>query len=164
MQVIKNNRGFTLVEVIIAIGIIAIASVIILQLFITAKNINQKANDLDKSILASTSIIELFKSGKAPGDIKADSSMEYALIDESNNIINIYMYYDDNWSLIESKDINPCFTLTAVITPVSSISLESGKTSRAYKIGVHVVKAKPYPLEKNFKKEIYSVETTRYFN
>jgi prepilin-type N-terminal cleavage/methylation domain-containing protein len=161
---IKNNRGFTLVEVIIAIGIMAIASVVILQLFITAKNINQKANDLDKSILASTSIIELFKSGETPDDIKTDPYIEHAKIDESNDIININIYYDDNWNLLESKDGNLYFTLTAVITPISSIDLISNKTSKYYKIEVHVVKAKPYPLEKNFEKEIYSVETIRYFD
>ncbi|MDF2533609.1 MAG: hypothetical protein K0Q65_3190 [Clostridia bacterium] len=164
MQKIKNNRGFTLVEVIIAIGVIAIASVIILQLFITAKNLNQKSEDLDKSILASTSIVELIKSGKAPGDIKANPSIEYALIDESNDIISINMYYDNKWNLIESKDTNLCYTLTAVIAPAASINTKDNKASRAYAIEVHVVKAKPYPLEKSFNKEIYSLETIRYFD
>jgi prepilin-type N-terminal cleavage/methylation domain-containing protein len=164
VQKIKNNRGFTLVEVIIAIGVIAIASVIILQLFITAKNLNQKSEDLDKSILASTSIVELIKSGKAPGDIKANPSIEYALIDESNDIISINMYYDNNWNLIESKDINLCYTLTAVISPASSINTKDNKASRAYAIEVHVVKAKPYPLEKSIDKEIYSLSTIRYFD
>jgi prepilin-type N-terminal cleavage/methylation domain-containing protein len=164
VQKIKNNKGFTLVEVIIAIGVIAIASVIILQLFITAKNLNQKSSDLDKSILASTSIVELIKSGEAPGDIKANPSIEHALIDESNDIININMYYDDNWNLIESKDTNLFYTLTAVISPASSINSKGIKTSMAYAIEVHVFKAKPYPLEKSFNKEIYSLETIRYFD
>jgi prepilin-type N-terminal cleavage/methylation domain-containing protein len=164
VQKIKNNRGFTLVEVIIAIGVIALASVIILQLFITAKNLNQKSTDLDKSILASTSIVELIKSGEAPDDIKANPSAEHAFIDESNDIININMYYDDNWHLIESKDTNLGYTLTAIISPTSSISPKDNKTSKAYAIEIRVIKAKPYPLEKSFNKEIYSLETIRYFD
>jgi prepilin-type N-terminal cleavage/methylation domain-containing protein len=65
---IRTRKGFTLAEMIISIGVVAIFSVIILQLFITAKNLNTSSRDLDRASSAAVNIAEMFKSSASASE------------------------------------------------------------------------------------------------
>lgn len=54
----KNNKGFTLVEVIISIAALGIICAVLLRLFVVAGNTNDKAKDMQNAHLSVTSTIE----------------------------------------------------------------------------------------------------------
>ena len=58
---LKNNKGFSLVEVIIAIAVLALLSGYVLQSFIVSQELNKKAADLDTATARCVSLIEEFK-------------------------------------------------------------------------------------------------------
>jgi len=57
----KMQDGFTLVEVIISIAILSIASVVALQLFMTSQNLNTKSRQTDIASILSTNMIEVLR-------------------------------------------------------------------------------------------------------
>ena len=132
----KSNRGFTLIEIIIAIGIIAIISVFVLQVFITAKTLNQKANDLDNSVFISSNLIELFRSGNSEEDF--------------------ILYYDSDWKIIneKSKNSQADFIISGTITHASDL----------YSLKLKTTKLKPYTLSKKNNILLYTVESSKLFN
>ena len=131
----KNNRGFTLIEIIIAIGIIAIISVFVLQVFITAKTLNQKATDLDNSVFLSNNLIELFRSGNSREDF--------------------ILYYDSDWKIINEKSKNnqADFIISGTITHASDL----------YSLKLKTAKLKPYTLSKKNNILLYAVESSKFF-
>lgn len=58
----KNNKGFTLVEVIISIAVLSVLCVIFLQLFVKASDISDRAHELDESVTLTNSTMEIVKS------------------------------------------------------------------------------------------------------
>jgi len=62
-----NNRGFTLLEVILAVAVVSIISVFILQMFVVSNRVNKKAFEIDNANLVCMGAIESFKGGAAPG-------------------------------------------------------------------------------------------------
>ena len=64
MRKADKKSGFTIVELIISVGTLAIAGTIMIQLFMGAKDISLRAEELDRSVFLSTRIIESVKSGK----------------------------------------------------------------------------------------------------
>lgn len=54
----KNNKGFTLVEVIISIAALGIICAVLLRLFVVAGNTNDKAKEVQRAQLSVASTIE----------------------------------------------------------------------------------------------------------
>lgn len=64
----KNHkkRGFTLLEMIIAVGLLSVMSVGILKVFLVARDLNQKSYDLYNSMLLTKNIVALIDDGSFP--------------------------------------------------------------------------------------------------
>lgn len=58
MHYLKKSDGFTLVEVIISIALLSVASVVALQLFITSQDMNNDSRHADIASVQATNIIE----------------------------------------------------------------------------------------------------------
>lgn len=58
---LKSSQGFTLVEVIISIAILSVCSVVALQLFVTAQNLNTTSRHSDIASVLATNTIENIK-------------------------------------------------------------------------------------------------------
>ena len=58
MYLLKKSDGFTLVEVIISIAILSVASVVALQLFITSQDMNKDSRHADIASVQATNMIE----------------------------------------------------------------------------------------------------------
>lgn len=61
----NKRNGFTLIEIIISIGIVSFLSVYLLQIFITANN--EVTYDLDNAVIVSKSVMESLSAGEKIG-------------------------------------------------------------------------------------------------
>lgn len=56
-----NKKGFTLIEMLIAVAVLSLLGVVVIQVFITASSLNHKAADMDRAVAVSTEVIERLK-------------------------------------------------------------------------------------------------------
>lgn len=56
-----NQRGFTLIEMLIATAVLSVLGLAAIQVFITASSLNHKAADMDRAVAVSTEIVERLK-------------------------------------------------------------------------------------------------------
>lgn len=152
----KNKKGFTLIEIIVAIGIIAIISGFVLQIFISAKNLNQKAADLDNSVFISSNLIELFKSGNSEEDFIRSTRFKNMKITDAGGSPSIELYYDADWKIINEKSKNnqADFIISGTITHASDL----------YSLKIKTAKLKPYTLSKESNILLYTVESSIFFD
>lgn len=98
-----NNKGFTLVEVIISIAVLSIISVIFLQLFVKAKEVDDLSFRLDRSVMETNSAIERIK---AVGSLDKISDSEYfslyTFLEEDSGIV-MTCFFDKQMQLTEDK-------------------------------------------------------------
>ena len=86
----KNNHGFSLLEVIISTAVIALLSEFILQMFLVSIYLNQKAYNLDMGVNAAIQAMEILKDEEMP---------------ESGVILT--QYYDSKWREIATGQTEP---------------------------------------------------------
>ena len=75
-----NKKGFTLIEMIFAMALLCIVTVIILRMYVTASTIEKNVDVLEIAALEASNVIEDFKIGE----------------------INYKTYYDEYWQEVES--------------------------------------------------------------
>jgi len=130
----SGKKGFTLIEMIIAVGVLAVLAVGIIRLFIASEVSHKKAVDIDYAVLETNTIIEEFQE----------------LRDSSEKASRFTIYYDNNWE----RSIKDSETLYAIYGDMVKLSDEQG--GLLY-LDLRAVRLKPYPLEKNEEFEIYKV-------
>ena len=100
---LKDNKGFTLVEVMIAILVLALASGFIAEMFLVAAKVNQKALDIDNSVMQAVGIIETFKKLRAPLDLAEDTAFENAYSQQEDDMLILTGYYDASWQSLAAQ-------------------------------------------------------------
>lgn len=101
---LKDKKGFTLVEVIISIAVLSIASVFILQMFVTSAQLNANARDIDKVNMWTSTLMETFHMTADPMAFdQADvfTSPEVTRIGEE---LTITCFFDKNWQPIAGSE------------------------------------------------------------
>ena len=88
----KDNKGFTLIEVIFSIAFLSIVSVVILNLLVTSYQVENETDMMDMAIVHTSNEIELVKSMQISEDYEA------------------IKYYDDIWA--ETTESKAIFILT----------------------------------------------------
>ncbi len=94
-----NEKGFTLVEMILAVAMLAVASSFIVQYFISAHNLNEKAADLDQGVWLAQEALEAFKADDSssafragtwhPQDSVEDLLLRYTLEPQAENLYTL---------------------------------------------------------------------------
>ncbi|MCH4889722.1 prepilin-type N-terminal cleavage/methylation domain-containing protein [Acidaminobacter sp. JC074] len=107
----KNSKGFTLIEIIISIAIFSIISVVLLQLFIVAENVNLESKSKELALFYGTSFIEEFKASR---DLPESSYQEIH-------------HYDEDWQRVDHQSV---YILSA------EVEVEEVKTGHYYKLKV----------------------------
>lgn len=105
-----QTRASSMVEIIIAIGVLAVVSMFVIQLFVKASNIEQKAHDLDIACIEAQTLME---QTKATGSFRPQ------------------IHYDKEWTEVQQKDING-FTISMSIKtdgPLNIIDIVVQKNS-----------------------------------
>lgn len=89
-----NNRGFTLLEVMVAIAMLALISAPLLQIFVTSARVGQRSYDIDKANAATVQTIEKIKGAS----LKALTGDESNFHDEGDGKYTRTEYYTANWA------------------------------------------------------------------
>ncbi len=119
---IKGNKGFTLVEIIVALAILALLSGTLLQVFVLSTDMNSRADDMDRANVLATSIAENFKSGANAIDFFNGQSVSVFSAAEFTNTGSLRQYtkrYPDDWDVTDVTSPR-AFTLTAQVERISN--------------------------------------------
>lgn len=155
----NQNDGFTLVELVISVCVMAIISVYMLQFFIGAKDLNRKAEDLDASVYLSTSVVESIKA-----DVWETSPILKAF-DLSNKVegangVEWIANFDANWKPLKQEAQLALFQGRLTIEPLST----TGHEKNLYLVTVEVKRLKPYFRGKTPEPILYTLESKLYLN
>jgi prepilin-type N-terminal cleavage/methylation domain-containing protein len=160
-----KKRGFTLVEIIISIGIVAIISSSILELFITAGNLNRKAFDMDKSVMLSETVVEQFKLLDNPQGLKNMDVLKDAYLLKASKKNSYTIFYDNKWNVIKNSSLSDKSD-EAVIKEASyifNIFVTDVDKSGIMKMSLAVIKNKFGYMEKQTDKDFYTINVAKYF-
>lgn len=156
MNKISNNHGFTLAELIISVGTLALIGIITIQLFMSAKDIGRRTEELDHSVYLSNYIVESIKAGmweKTPL-----SEMEKESQEAEAGRIFMKTFYDRDWETVEGGSQTALF----------EVALELGGQANTlgdrtlYDISLRIRRLKPYFRGKVLQPVLYSLNTKIY--
>jgi type II secretory pathway component PulJ len=151
-----NQFGFTLAELIISVGTLAIVGILTIQFFLTAKDINRRASELDHSVYLANTIIE---------SVKADLWDRYPLdkfyrmpnnTDEKS--VEGKLFFDKEWQIVKETHPMVLFEVTMWMNGQEN----SIQDRSLYDITLEIRRIKPYFRGKDIQPVIYSTDTTIY--
>lgn len=121
---INNEEGFTLIEVVLSILILAIVSAIVIQLYITANEVSDHAKQTDWAVTQTSSAVEILEAYESPYEALAHTFFEGGDSSEGENLIfSNTIYYDEG---LKRTDVsNAAFTLTVLLAPKEAPSILS---------------------------------------
>jgi len=90
----KNNKGFTLVEVIIAIAALGVICAVLLKLFVLAGDTNKHAGNMQEAQLAVTSVTEVLTS-----EDSMQEALDYLGLDAKDDIAGSYTLQKDSFTV-----------------------------------------------------------------
>jgi flagellar basal body-associated protein FliL len=135
----KHKKGFTIVELIISVGTLAIAGIIMIQLFIGAKDVALRAEELDRSVFLANSMVESIKSERWDEEPISGMYTEYAL--RSGNTIKKVGYYNDDWDKLDEGNKDIVFTATLTMKGYSEATQEE---EALYDLDIEIKRLEPY--------------------
>lgn len=156
MKKAYKKSGFTIVELIISVGTLAIAGIIMIQLFMGAKDIALRAEELDRSVFLSTRIIESIKSEQWEEEPLNKMYTEYAM--RYGNKLKKIGYYDEEWKEVKEDSEDILFTATLVME--SEGLVEDDRS--LYELTLQIQRLKPYFKGKEAEPILNLVETRVY--
>lgn len=155
----KSNKGFTLLEVIISIAALSFISIFILQMFISAQELNSRAKDADTAISEAITALDSFKKNRSLDDYLAKCAY---VATEDSNTATILNYYDRNWS---STDIeaNAHYRLEVNISAdeeITTTEMKDVEYGRLYVVEVEVTEN----TSGEWDRTLASLRTKKYFS
>lgn len=161
MNKLKGNqrRGFTLVELVISVCVMAIISVYMLQFFIGAKDLNRKAEDLDASVYLSTAVIESIKANvwETSPELQA---FGLPLAGSDPEGLEWTAYYDAAWSPLKQKTEQALFQGRLLMKRLS----QEGQPKGLYQVTVEMTRLEPYFRGKTPEPVLYTLESKLYIH
>ena len=151
---VKDESGFSLLEVVFSIGMLAFLSVFILQMFMASAAANRRAKDIDTASYIASGVIEELRACNFANDffntdfvVYTQASVglsDYFVIDEKlgynafdfSKGLSLYKYYDNSWEGVELSRIveepdnpdvsNIKFMLKLTINPAEEYEASGG--------------------------------------
>lgn len=146
----EPKRGFTLIEMIIAVALLAVAGTVAVRLFVQARVNNSLSHDIDRAVFYGSSWIERIKSFPEDWTDGNMSALDTAVL--KTGTCSYVVYYDENWNPVsggESSNRNAEYAL--------HIDLFSTDYAGLWTIELRAFKIHPYPLQNEAYREIYSL-------
>lgn len=151
MKKIKEFRspGMPLLEIMIVIGMFSVISVFILQLFLSADTMKEKARDTSKAVILAENAAEAVK-GSASFE---EAAVRIGIKKEREADAWYAAYYDSDWKPAEEKDIY-CLAV------VPSMTAEAAGTT--IYADIYVYRLKGYLFDSGAQRELCHLTTVRY--
>lgn len=113
-----GRGGFTLLEVIISVAALALLSVFILQMFITAANLNKRSQDVETAMTRASSEIEFVKSYSSLAEyLKTGAeASEARYTAEDGGSVTVTVYYGKDWETVPEGG-GALYSLVMTIAP-----------------------------------------------
>lgn len=146
-----KNKGFTLVEMIISVGILAVVSTFVLKVYLSSNQLSQRAYQLDKSVQISRNLVELTTAGE-----KINSQSKFELLKNMQKTDNGYDLYFDKDFNIEKE--NPTYLLEMKVTDKDGLD---NINIKVYKIGVLNCEETLNNPEKRNREQIYELNALK---
>lgn len=146
-----KNKGFTLVEMIISVGILAVVSTFVLKVYLASNQLSQRAYQLDKSVQISRNLVELTTAGE-----KINSQSKFELLKNMQKTENGYDLYFDKDFNIEKE--NPTYLLEMKVTDKDGLD---NINIKVYKIGVLNCEETLNNPEKRNREQIYELNALK---
>ena len=143
LKKLKNNNGFSLLEIVISVATISLVGVFIVQMFIASSTLNMRAKAVDNATAQACSIVEKFKA------IAELSPVSYA------------EYYDKNWKKVEKDEESKKYRLNAEVY-ADQDDKEEKEAGVIYSISVEVVEFTDGKGSTNGEKVIAELQTKKY--
>jgi prepilin-type N-terminal cleavage/methylation domain-containing protein len=127
---IKNKKGFTLVELVVAIAALALCSGILLSMYLKSDELANDASFYDEAVNRSSNIAEDFKSSKDLNDflkslyLNINSAKEKGSVDGGDIWT---FYYDNNWNYVNTLEQA---NIVATVELTKDTELKTGKLYR----------------------------------
>ncbi|MFO7637161.1 MAG: type II secretion system protein [Clostridia bacterium] len=137
----RNDRGFTLVEVLIAILVLGVICVTVLQLFALSNKLEKQSFDLEMANVQAVKTIELIKAADHPSNVALNQYFDHSETWMENDILTGRMSFDEDWSPLESGSPRESFILTFSAIPEQRIMADGHLYGSLYFIRVWVVRA-----------------------
>jgi prepilin-type N-terminal cleavage/methylation domain-containing protein len=148
-----RKKGFTLAEMIMAIGLLALFSVFIVQMFVKSDQLTRKARALDQAVACASNFADLWKMDE-PGDVP-DQILDLRLNRESGKTATIGL--DRDFQI--SKPEQAYYQAVLSIEPVSAATGgQPAGTSGLWQLTVALGRVAP-----SDDGPLYTLRATRYF-
>lgn len=157
----KRNHGFSLIEVIIAVAMLAFISVYVLQVLVTSSRLNAKTEDLDNSVYQSNQLIQLFDATGSPDAFLQHERLQPLELLETDEAIQAILYYNDSWQPVSPEE-NQDAAYRMMLIVEAAVEEESTGSNNLYQLTVETEKIGRYLLEAEENPQIYTISTTRY--
>jgi prepilin-type N-terminal cleavage/methylation domain-containing protein len=152
---IKNKKGFTLVELVVAIAALALCSGILLSLYIKSDKLSHDASMYDEAVNRSSNIAEDFKSSKDLSEFLKSMYLNLDGAKEQESVVDgdIWtFYYDNNWNYSDSIDD------ATIVVSVELIKEKDLKSGRLYKLKLNF-----YKIENTKRVNVLELVAKKYF-
>jgi hypothetical protein len=153
---IDNRLGFTLAELIISVGTLAIVGILTIQFFLSAKDINLRSSELDHSVYLTNTIIE---------SIKADLWDRYPLdaidantVKTENHSFEGKIFFDKEWKVINASNSMALFEASILLS--GQPNALGDRT--LYDVVLEIKRIKPYFRGKESQPVLYATATKIY--
>lgn len=151
-----NHRGFALMEIIISIGVLAVVSMFILEMFVRAANIGNRARDKDMAALEAQTVLSLCREDDTAQSLSARWDRPVRARPDGT----WEACYDEDWNPVEAP-ADKGFVLSLAVTP-DETALGAAARGAWDDITVSVIKLGAYPMEDGDHTEIFRLTAGRY--
>lgn len=98
----SHSFRMPMIELILVIGIFAVISVFLVQMFMGTSRLQDKANDISRALIQAQTIVEQIKNSASIGETAKILEMD----NFDNSSFNYCIYYDSKWNQTKSPSAN----------------------------------------------------------
>lgn len=147
----SKSAKMPMLELILMIGVFAIISTFLLEMFLAANTLQERAKDCGKAVLLSETIAETIKG--ADGLEQGITTLGLEKLDSQSALESYGMYLDKNWEIVTKEG-----TYFVWLRPVE----EQQQNLETYEVGVECIKGYHSLFSDTSKEEIYRLTFSKY--
>jgi len=137
----EKQKGFSLLEVILAISALALTSMFILQMFMVASELNGRAKDTDAAMAQAIASIEALKSYNSLDGylsfVNGDGSGgSYGTTTDSEGKMIFCRYFDEKWQPVDEDSAERRFFMELTLQEAKNDIV--GQDGMLYAVSVHI--------------------------